>query len=694
MFEKILSGVLAVSLTLGSGIMMPKVADAQLYADAAVECTSYSGTNVNAQNYTGNWASIIGSYLVDCGNGVFMKVQSGAVNGKLTVEYYDADHKLLESKHIDVALPLFGGFYADDDGYYVLSGQNNKNEDDNVEVYRITKYDFDWNELGHDSLFGANTYIAFRAGTARMTSSDGYLLIRTCHEMYMSEDGKHHQANVTIQVDTDTMEITDSFTSIMNSDYGYISHSFNQFIEVDGTNVVAVDHGDANPRSIALIKYNTDFTSGMFSPTTMSVFSMGNYSKCDVVDMLSLSGADGANYTGATVGGFEMSDSKYIVAGSSIDQSAFYSAKTKNIFVSTINKKLSGKAEVRYITDYAEGSESPSNPHLVKISDDEFMLMWSLSGKIYYVKLDGEGNTVDEINVADGALSDCAPIVSDGKLMWYTWTDDENAFYELELSDMSVDKTVVYSGHQYEYTNAEHGTFIVTKTCRICGHSEQMLAPSSMSVWWREPGESGSYWSNYNNDYEVGQDLSVFIKLEYPSNDTVKDWDSELDITFSDPSVAEYVQDSVNKVNGTHNQVLGRIVMLKAGTTNIRIKTKHATYLDRTYSITVHSGKNSDIKYQTNKSEMVRFIYIADLDEVATAQDGHMNVSSSMLDGKQNYDIKRVYKSVYANGKKLEAPEGKCYIISPTISVTGVSDVKTQFVIGDEDKGYNQYQAG
>lgn len=41
------------------------------------------------------------------------------------------------------------------------------------------------------------------------------------------------------------MEITDKFTGIMNKDYGYISHSFNQFIKTENNHIIAVDHGDA-----------------------------------------------------------------------------------------------------------------------------------------------------------------------------------------------------------------------------------------------------------------------------------------------------------------------------------------------------------------------------------------------------------------------------------------------------------------
>ena len=289
-------------------------------------CTTYSGKNVNSQSYN-NYSSTVKSYLTECSDGSLMRVQANAVSGKILVEYYDSEYNLKSTKLVDSELSVFGGFYSTDTNYYILSGQTNYNEDDSVEVYRITKYDTDWNRISSCGLYGENTYIPFDAGTARMTSNGNYLLIRTCHEMYASSDGKHHQANVTIQVDMNTMTVTDKYSGVMNSGYGYVSHSFNQFIKTDGTSIVGVDHGDAYPRSAVLIKYNTDFTTGKFVP--------GYSSKCSVIDMIEFTGNIGANYTGANIGGFEISDTSYIVAGNTVDQNDFSNSKTRNIFVSS-----------------------------------------------------------------------------------------------------------------------------------------------------------------------------------------------------------------------------------------------------------------------------------------------------------------------------------------------------------------------
>ena len=46
------------------------------------------------------------------------------------------------------------------------------------------------------------------------------------------DDGLNHQSNLTFEVNTETMKITDSRTGISNTKTGYVSHSFNQFVKI------------------------------------------------------------------------------------------------------------------------------------------------------------------------------------------------------------------------------------------------------------------------------------------------------------------------------------------------------------------------------------------------------------------------------------------------------------------------------
>lgn len=117
------------------------------------------------------------SYLTAQSDGSFMRVQYGSKIGGLLVEYYDKDYNLTSMKIIDEELPVFGGFYATDDNYYVVTGQNNKDKDNDLEVYRITKYDKKWNRIGSTGLKKCNTTYPFGAGSCRIDVSGKYMII-------------------------------------------------------------------------------------------------------------------------------------------------------------------------------------------------------------------------------------------------------------------------------------------------------------------------------------------------------------------------------------------------------------------------------------------------------------------------------------------------------------------------------------
>ena len=214
--------------------------------------------------YNGNWAVPITSYLYQDGDSLIrveydegqrlVDGQTGALiqwlaPRQLVVETYNSQFQLVSSKTLELELPLWGGFFAGEDYNFVIFGQENPEENDSAEVIRVVKYAKDWRRLGQASLYGANTTIPFDAGSLRMDEYNGYLYVRTSHEMYASGDGLNHQANLTFSLRQSDMEITDSFSGVANTAAGYVSHSFNQFVLVDEDgNIVTMDHGDGYPR--------------------------------------------------------------------------------------------------------------------------------------------------------------------------------------------------------------------------------------------------------------------------------------------------------------------------------------------------------------------------------------------------------------------------------------------------------------
>ena len=423
-------------------------------AKAAVNTKSDIEIATRLHNYSRS-ASPIGSYLVDIGNGNMMRVQSDYDSSNIYVEYYDSQYNVTGVRQLAPELPIYGGFYSGGDAYYIVTGQKNEEESDTVECYRITKYDKNWNRIGSAGLYDCNTFLPFRAGCVRMTEADGYLFVRTSHQMYLSSDGLRHQANVTIQFDENKLVITDSYTDVMNSKYGYVSHSFNQFIKTEGNHLVAVDHGDAYPRSIVLTEYQTDFTNGQF-------ISNMNYWKnpCKSTDLFEFTGGTGDNDTRASVGGFEVTDSAYLVAANSINQEDTSDDRSRHDYrnVCIVGKsKRDGHTFVNWLTNL-EGDLSATTPYLVKINDNKYLVMWSYQkrsvGAIDYTYIDADGSQISPVYTMNGMLSDCEPVYINDTVVWYTSDSDGNVtFYGVDSNGNALGSLngLIYDGDNWVY---------------------------------------------------------------------------------------------------------------------------------------------------------------------------------------------------------------------------------------------------
>ena len=554
MLSIVLSGAMAVSTAVSAG---------SFSAFAVAQCVAYSGSNVNDQDYV-QWSDTVKSYLTVCDNGNYMRVQSGAIEGKLLVEYYSSDFEPLSTKLIDNELPVFGAFYDSGDNYYVLSGQENPKQNDSLEVFRITKYDKNWNKIKSCGLYGANTTVPFDAGSARMTHSGDHLLVRPCHKMYKSSDGNNHQANVTIEVDMPSMTITDSYTGVMNVDYGYVSHSFNQFIKTDGNHIVALDHGDAHPRSAVLVKYNSDFTTGKFFPSYFD-----KVSNIDVVTYPEYT-AGHYNYTGAAIGGFDVSSSSYIVAQSTVDLDYINTSETRNVYVSAVSKDLSTN-KLNKITSYAEGTASASAPQLVKINNNSFLLLWARDTKVSCVKLNADGTVNGSIHTFEGSLSDCQPVIKNGRAVWYVYDKNNVTFNSLNLSNLDDIKTVdVKTGHDYETKYASKTDGTVTQTCKSCGYVNKFTVPTSTTVYWRTDISNTSF-------------SSVLSKTQFSVGDSIDFWlydDTDYTVEFSDRSMV-----SVNKLENYANDIR-RITFKNGGSLTVKIYPTYNPSVAKTYKLT------------------------------------------------------------------------------------------------------------
>ena len=128
---------------------------------------------------------------------------------QLKVETFSKDGVSQGIRTLPAELSIFGGFYVGEDGYYAVYGQSNMEENDGKEVYRVVKYDRNWNRVGAASITGGESYTIqpFRAtANTAMVEEDGTLVLHTARLRYTSEDGINHQSNFTAHIRTDKPE--------------------------------------------------------------------------------------------------------------------------------------------------------------------------------------------------------------------------------------------------------------------------------------------------------------------------------------------------------------------------------------------------------------------------------------------------------------------------------------------------------
>ncbi len=567
-------------------------------------CSVCEGSNINRQDYE-TWAQPVSSYLVPCTDGIM--IFSLQPDGEMKAFYYNSDYSFRESVTIPAELPIFGGFCETQDNYFILTGDENREEDPLKEVFRLTKYDKSWVKEDSLSICDCNTTVPFMAGSARFASDGKYLLIRTCHEMYKSDDGYNHQANVTVQVDTQQMITEGCQWSVSNQKYGYVSHSFNQFVKVDSGRLVAVDHGDAHPRSVVLTVYPSDKADERFD--------LDYYNACVCADMLAINGQQGDNYTGCSVGGFEISDTSYIVAGASVNQSTAEKQKTRNIFVSAISKNELSAAEatVTYLTDYKEGLEGASTPHLVKISSDSFMVLWSYLGRVYYVPVDATGEKAGEVLSLDGDLSDCAPVVSGDKLIWYTADNGEIYFYEIDLTDITK-HSVIKSKQGHRYILNASGVY----ECSVCKETKQVELPQYVYSMWESTQEDG-YYSSVTEEKYHPYTVIKFI-TGYDNQDMAK---TELEVISSDEDTAKVCYDAASG--------RGSLILRQVGTAQVTVREKYYKSAETVYTFNISysfseyaSDDNASCEQNATKTAVCTVCSEKDIVEIENTQLSHV----------------------------------------------------------------------
>ncbi len=146
-----------------------------------------------------------------------------------------------------------------------------------------------------------------------------------------------------------------------------------------------------------------------------------------------------------------MSSANYIVAMNTIDHSLVKEYTSyemvglekdqRDIVLSVLPKANLSSTSVNHITlaKYVGTNQVASIPKLVKITDDKLMVLWQEfdkePGDLKYVLINGEGTATGGIQtIKNFALSECSPIISGNKIVWYTNNNGYRVFYSIPLN--------------------------------------------------------------------------------------------------------------------------------------------------------------------------------------------------------------------------------------------------------------------
>ena len=446
-------------------------------SDTKGSATTLSGRSTDnaSDNHYNTWSSVTNSYLVQNSDGTLTRLEN--TSSGVVIENYSADGKtLISQRTISKELNTFGGFYSGKDYNYLVFGQNNTSESDSKEVVRVVKYTKSWSKVNSCSISGVNTTKPCSAGSLRMEEAGGKLYVYTCHEMYADSDGINHQANMLFTIDESSMSLTDSMYDVSNLTDGYVSHSFNQFIKADesGKYIYRVDHSESSNymmngsylsvNGITLTKYKADGKSTAVSVSVPVKFDINK-----------------SNYTGASIGGFELGSGNCLIAYAK-DVSS--SCKTRNVYISVTDELFNGTQNIA-LTNYGTSSKvTCRTPQLIKINDNLFLVMWeeynSSTGKTTTktMTVDSNGKTVSKAVSHSFGLSDCQPIVcSDSMVKWYVTNNSAPTLYK--LSPYALDD---YHEHSYTKTVLSNATCTTAGTVKYtcsCGDSYTETIPAT-----------------------------------------------------------------------------------------------------------------------------------------------------------------------------------------------------------------------
>jgi hypothetical protein len=379
-------------------------------------------------------------------NYIFNRQGGGYVVANLHNELYvrelDKDLNVVNSNRFYTDDYEIGGYFYYNNCHYVLYGRDNSDRVGKTIVYKLVKYDTNFNSVKNVTVSGTNCRIdtPFTKGRTQMILN-GKTLTVSDTGLRLPENNSSLDCNIVMSFNIDDLTFLGyDITSEDNKDIAAKKNSgMGQLITYISDNSIACAAlSDARPRGLYLRA--EEIGSENEDPSVITVLKADN------------SALD--KDLGIDLGGFEVSDNYCIVTGTSVEQSKTSNSKKKNVFVATASKSEFNEkyTSLYWLTDYTDDDDvTILYQKLVKVSDNLFLIMWQENrdgeaSVIKYGYLDGEGKVVEGLKRADkdgfitvnGKLSSAQPLLaSDKKSIYYTMTEADGD--PIELYEMVID---------------------------------------------------------------------------------------------------------------------------------------------------------------------------------------------------------------------------------------------------------------
>ncbi len=388
----------------------------------------------------------------------------------VTVETYNSSFQCIDSKKLPAELDLYGGFYANENYNYIVYGQYNGSCSEDIEVFRVCQYDKQWNKTATASMKSSGVKSPFDASTVSACQlGDVIIFLTGC------VDSVNHQGTCNFAFDESTGDFAKDYPLPGGS-----SHSFNQFVRMTPDNeITSISHADAG--WVRGINLNLTHYDEQWEANT-------GY-ECN---LRPASGKSGDNWTGMSIGGYEISDKSYLVAFDDSGMGDSKKQESRSLYIASLPldsalnalemKIDTSRLNVVTLASYGTDSNiTACTPQLVEITKDKYMVLWeefdktgmnylSTEGytsfgddiqykfdrscpghnKCYYAIVDGSGNVTQGRTEIAAALSDCQPIADGDNVIWYVTQNSAPTFFTLN-SSTGVLTTAGYSMADWKY---------------------------------------------------------------------------------------------------------------------------------------------------------------------------------------------------------------------------------------------------